>query len=194
MCAHVYALQPLPHFLANGRVRFFNVTCQTENAEVPKDHGSCRDLRSSSTSCSLHLPAGRCLCTLTTSTSAGTSPKAQIWLRGAADGGRASFTREPGSFSEFLQVESAAERDQSALNKELVGLSHTDLKVFPLPLFKQREAASWGSDYKRSGLQQFAGSQAVGSFKVCLFILHTVITMNILSNRISCLKGEKKRA
>nr|XP_046268504.1 interleukin-6 receptor subunit beta isoform X2 [Scatophagus argus] len=77
--------KPLPHFLANGRVLFFNVTCQTESAEVLKDHGTCRDVNNATTSCSLHLPAGRCSCALTASTSAGTSPEARIWLLGASE-------------------------------------------------------------------------------------------------------------
>lgn len=89
--SHVYTVQPLPRFLANGRVLFFNVTCQTESAQVLKDHGSCRDLRSANTSCSLRLPAGRCSCALTASTSAGTSPEAHIWHRGASERGRVSL-------------------------------------------------------------------------------------------------------
>ncbi|XP_070698926.1 interleukin-6 receptor subunit beta-like [Pempheris klunzingeri] len=72
--------KPLPHFLANGRVLFFNVTCQTESTQVLNDHGSCRDLHHTSTSCSLLLPADRCSCALTASTSAGASPEARMWL------------------------------------------------------------------------------------------------------------------
>ncbi|KAM9354832.1 interleukin-6 receptor subunit beta [Pholidichthys leucotaenia] len=75
--------KPLPHFLVNGRVLFYNVTCRTKNAQVLRDHGSCRDLHLNSTSCSLYIPAGRCSCTLTVSTSAGESQEAQMWLRGA---------------------------------------------------------------------------------------------------------------
>ncbi|XP_051238716.1 interleukin-6 receptor subunit beta isoform X2 [Dicentrarchus labrax] len=77
--------KPLPRFLANGRVLFFNVTCQTESTQILNDHGSCRDLPHTSTSCSLRLPAGRCSCALTASTSAGTSPEARIWLPGASE-------------------------------------------------------------------------------------------------------------
>uniref|UniRef100_A0AAQ5YZL0 Fibronectin type-III domain-containing protein n=1 Tax=Amphiprion ocellaris TaxID=80972 RepID=A0AAQ5YZL0_AMPOC len=77
--------KPLSHFLANGRVLFYNVTCWTENAQVLSDHGSCRDLQSSSTSCSLFLPAERCSCALTASTSAGTSPPARMLLPGASE-------------------------------------------------------------------------------------------------------------
>ncbi|XP_035529273.1 interleukin-6 receptor subunit beta [Morone saxatilis] len=77
--------KPLPRFLASGRVLFFNVTCQTESAQILNDHGSCRDLPHTSTSCSLRLPAGRCSCALTASTSAGTSPEARIWLPGASE-------------------------------------------------------------------------------------------------------------
>ncbi|XP_044023287.1 interleukin-6 receptor subunit beta isoform X2 [Siniperca chuatsi] len=77
--------KPLPRFLARGRVLFFNVTCQTESAQVLNDHGSCRDLHHTSTSCSLLLPLGRCSCALTASTSAGTSPEARMWLLGASE-------------------------------------------------------------------------------------------------------------
>ncbi|XP_027131073.1 interleukin-6 receptor subunit beta isoform X1 [Larimichthys crocea] len=76
---------PLPRLLANGRVLFFSVTCQTESAQVLSDHGSCSHLGHTSTSCSLHLPEGRCSCKLTASTSAGSSPKARIWLLGASE-------------------------------------------------------------------------------------------------------------
>lgn len=81
-------LQPLPHFLANGRVLFYNVTCLTDGSPELGDRGSCGVLRGTKTSCSLPLPPARCLCSLTASTSAGTSPGAQIWLRGATDPGR----------------------------------------------------------------------------------------------------------
>ncbi|XP_029983565.1 interleukin-31 receptor subunit alpha isoform X2 [Sphaeramia orbicularis] len=77
--------KPLPHFLANGLFRFYNVTCRTEGGLVLTDNGSCRNLHGSCTSCSLHLPPGRCSCSLTASTSAGTSPEAWIWLHGAQD-------------------------------------------------------------------------------------------------------------
>ncbi|GAA6213324.1 interleukin-6 receptor subunit beta-like isoform X1 [Lates japonicus] len=77
--------KPLPHFLANGRVHFYNVTCGTESAQILNDHGSCRDLHHASTSCTLLLPAKPCSCTLTASNSAGTSPEAQIWLLGASE-------------------------------------------------------------------------------------------------------------
>ncbi|KAM4542655.1 interleukin-31 receptor subunit alpha isoform 2-T2 [Odontesthes bonariensis] len=76
--------KPLPRSLANGRVLFYNVTCETENARVLSD-GSCRDLHHPSASCSLLLPSGRCSCALTASTSAGTSPKARISLLSASD-------------------------------------------------------------------------------------------------------------
>ncbi|XP_008303186.1 interleukin-6 receptor subunit beta [Stegastes partitus] len=77
--------KPLPHFLANGRVLFYNVTCQTDGGQVLSNHGSCRDLQHSTTSCSLLLPAGRCSCALTASTSAGTSPPARMLLPGASE-------------------------------------------------------------------------------------------------------------
>lgn len=80
--------KPLPRHLANGRVLFFNVTCQTEGAQILNNLGSCRYLHNTSTSCYLRLPAGRCSCSLTASTSVGTSPKAWIWLPGA-------FEKEP---------------------------------------------------------------------------------------------------
>ncbi|XP_029317034.1 interleukin-6 receptor subunit beta [Cottoperca gobio] len=71
--------------MTNGRVLFFNVTCRTGSAQVLNDHGSCRDLHPTSTSCSFLLPAGRCSCALTASTSAGTSPEALIWFSGASE-------------------------------------------------------------------------------------------------------------
>ncbi|XP_040916831.1 interleukin-31 receptor subunit alpha [Toxotes jaculatrix] len=77
--------KPLPHFLANGRSLFYNVTCQTESAQILNDHGSCRDLHHTRTSCTLLLPTERCSCALTASNSAGTSPEAQIWLLGASE-------------------------------------------------------------------------------------------------------------
>ncbi|KAG8013245.1 Interleukin-6 receptor subunit beta, partial [Nibea albiflora] len=77
--------KPLTRLLANGRVLFFSVTCQTEGAQVLSDHENCSRLDNTSTSCSLHLPEGRCSCKLTASTSAGTSPEAQIWLLGASE-------------------------------------------------------------------------------------------------------------
>uniref|UniRef100_UPI0037E84262 interleukin-31 receptor subunit alpha-like n=1 Tax=Semicossyphus pulcher TaxID=241346 RepID=UPI0037E84262 len=77
--------QPLPRYLANGRVLFYNITCEPQSSEVLNDHGSCRDLDHASTTCSLLLPAGRCSCALTASTSAGTSPEARIWLLGASE-------------------------------------------------------------------------------------------------------------
>ncbi|XP_076604135.1 interleukin-31 receptor subunit alpha [Chaetodon auriga] len=75
--------KPLPRHLANGKVLFFSVNCQTENAQVLRDRGSCTDLTNTSTSCSLRLPAGRCSCALTASTSEGASPEARIWFLGA---------------------------------------------------------------------------------------------------------------
>ncbi|XP_034714869.1 interleukin-6 receptor subunit beta [Etheostoma cragini] len=77
--------KPLPHYLSNGRVLFFNVSCQTESAQVLIDYGSCKDLHHMNTSCSLLLPAGRWSCALKASNSAGTSPEARIWLRGASE-------------------------------------------------------------------------------------------------------------
>ncbi|XP_042292673.1 interleukin-31 receptor subunit alpha [Thunnus maccoyii] len=77
--------KPLPHSLANGEVLFYNVTCQTESAQVLNDHRSCRDLHNSCTSCSLLLPAVRSSCALTASTSAGTSAEARIWLLGVSE-------------------------------------------------------------------------------------------------------------
>ncbi|CAJ1074431.1 interleukin-6 receptor subunit beta isoform X1 [Xyrichtys novacula] len=75
--------QPLPRSLASGRVLFYNVTCETQSSEVLNDRGSCEDLDHASLSCSLSLPAGRCSCALTASTSGGTSPETRIWLLGA---------------------------------------------------------------------------------------------------------------
>lgn len=77
--------QPLPHFLANGRILYYNVTCHTEGGSLLSDRGTCRDLNNSSTSCSLRLPARRCSCALTASNSVGTSPKRQIWLLGDSE-------------------------------------------------------------------------------------------------------------
>lgn len=71
--------KPLPHALANGRVLFYNITCQDENAVVWQDR-NCSDLNISHTSCVLELPLGPCSCSITASTSVGTSPKASIWL------------------------------------------------------------------------------------------------------------------
>nr|XP_019953542.1 PREDICTED: interleukin-6 receptor subunit beta-like [Paralichthys olivaceus] len=75
----------LPPFLANGRLLFYNVTCQTESAQILNDRGSCRDLHQTRTSCTFLLPAECCSCALTASNSAGTSPRAQIWLLGASE-------------------------------------------------------------------------------------------------------------
>ncbi|CAK6966964.1 interleukin-31 receptor subunit alpha [Scomber scombrus] len=77
--------KPLPRFLANGEVLFYNVTCQTESAQVLNGPGSCRDLHSSGTSCSLLLPAVQSSCALTASTSAGTSEEARIWFLGVSE-------------------------------------------------------------------------------------------------------------
>ncbi|XP_071354820.1 interleukin-31 receptor subunit alpha-like isoform X2 [Trachinotus anak] len=77
--------KPLPHSLANGRVLFYNVTCQKDSAQILKDHGSCRDLHHTNMSCTLLLPAEHCSCSLTASNSAGTSPESQIWLLGASE-------------------------------------------------------------------------------------------------------------
>ncbi|XP_006798424.2 interleukin-6 receptor subunit beta [Neolamprologus brichardi] len=77
--------KPLPHFLANGKIVFYNVTCQTESTPILSDHGSCKYLHHLSTSCSLLLPAGRSFCTLTASTSAGVSPKSKILLHGSSE-------------------------------------------------------------------------------------------------------------
>ncbi|KAM7403352.1 hypothetical protein PAMA_004008 [Pampus argenteus] len=76
---------PLTRFLANGKVLFYNVTCQTESAQVLNDYGSCKDLNNSCTSCSLLLPGARSSCALTASTSAGTSAEARIWLLGVSE-------------------------------------------------------------------------------------------------------------
>lgn len=72
--------KPLPHALANGKVRYYNVTCQDENADVLQDKGNCSNLNVSHTSCVLKLPLGPCSCSINASTSVGTSPKASIWL------------------------------------------------------------------------------------------------------------------
>lgn len=76
----ILCIQPLPHSLAHGRVVFYNVSCETETAQVLGDHGSCNNLLGVNTSCSLRLPSGRCSCALTASTSAGTSPQARLWI------------------------------------------------------------------------------------------------------------------
>ncbi|XP_067336249.1 interleukin-31 receptor subunit alpha [Channa argus] len=75
----------LPRFLANGKVLYYSVTCQTESTQILNDYGNCRDLNHTRTSCSLLLPPEPCSCTLTASNSAGTSPEAQIWLLGASE-------------------------------------------------------------------------------------------------------------
>ncbi|XP_076013410.1 interleukin-6 receptor subunit beta-like isoform X2 [Genypterus blacodes] len=73
--------KPLPHFLANGKVLSYNVTCQKESGVVLENRGSsCEVLDHTRTSCSLLLPTESCFCSLTASNSAGTSPEAQIWL------------------------------------------------------------------------------------------------------------------
>lgn len=69
--------KPLPHSLANGRVLFYNVTCQTEN--LLPENGNCSNLDHSQTSCSLFLPIESWSCALSASTSAGTSPKTWLW-------------------------------------------------------------------------------------------------------------------
>ncbi|XP_062253899.1 interleukin-6 receptor subunit beta-like [Platichthys flesus] len=75
----------LPHVLANGRLLFYNLTCQTESSAILNDQGTCRDLHPTRTSCTFLLPAERCSCALSASNSAGTSPQAQIWLLGASE-------------------------------------------------------------------------------------------------------------
>ncbi|XP_029900804.1 interleukin-6 receptor subunit beta-like [Myripristis murdjan] len=90
--------KPLPHFQANGRVLFYNVTCQSENTAVLNVGGSCQSLNETRTSCSLRLPPERCSCFLNASNSAGTSPKAQIWLSGVSEKERPppnQFTANP---------------------------------------------------------------------------------------------------
>ncbi|KAM6912139.1 interleukin-6 receptor subunit beta-like [Xenentodon cancila] len=72
--------KPLPRLLANGRVVFYNLTCQTKS-----DRESCRDLRHPSFSCNLLLPDGYSSCSLTASTFAGASPEARIWLPGTSE-------------------------------------------------------------------------------------------------------------
>ena len=79
--------QRLPHILANGRVLFFNVTCRSQSGRALTDVGSCRDLCSENTTCSLWLPPAPCSCALTASNSVGPSPEARIWLPGAAETG-----------------------------------------------------------------------------------------------------------
>uniref|UniRef100_A0A3Q2CKF2 Interleukin-6 receptor subunit beta-like n=1 Tax=Cyprinodon variegatus TaxID=28743 RepID=A0A3Q2CKF2_CYPVA len=77
--------KPLPRLLANGRVRRYNVYCRTENGQILKDNGSCRTLLDVDTSCRLALPAVRCSCALTASTSAGTSPEDRVWIPGSSE-------------------------------------------------------------------------------------------------------------
>lgn len=72
--------KPLPHVLANGRVLSYNVICQEENAKVLQDKGNCSNLDISHTSCVMKLPLGQCSCSISASTSVGTSPRAWIWL------------------------------------------------------------------------------------------------------------------
>ncbi|XP_041809751.1 interleukin-6 receptor subunit beta isoform X2 [Chelmon rostratus] len=118
----------LPRFLANGRVLFYNVTCQTESAQVLKDHGSCRDLHNTSTSCSLWLPAGRCSCTLTASTSAGASPEARVWFLGA-------FETEPPPPSQI----SASRLDDSSLDVRWTAPANRSTSGFLVEWFAVRE-------------------------------------------------------
>lgn len=72
--------KPLPHSVANGRVLFYNVSCQSKDAQILQDKGSCSDLSHSHTSCSLRLPLECCSCSLSASTSVGASPKSWIWF------------------------------------------------------------------------------------------------------------------
>ena len=95
-CLHLVSsflssVQALPHVLANGRLLFYNVTCKTESAQILNDQGTCRDLHQPRASCTFLLPAERCSCALTASNSAGSSPRAQIWLLGASETGKASI-------------------------------------------------------------------------------------------------------
>uniref|UniRef100_A0A8C6WXS5 Fibronectin type-III domain-containing protein n=1 Tax=Neogobius melanostomus TaxID=47308 RepID=A0A8C6WXS5_9GOBI len=75
--------KPLPHDLANGRIVSYNISCVDENAEGLREKGNCTYLDISHTSCILKLPMGPCSCSISASTSVGTSPKASIWLRKA---------------------------------------------------------------------------------------------------------------
>ncbi|KAJ0062981.1 hypothetical protein NL108_010278 [Boleophthalmus pectinirostris] len=75
--------KPLPLAFANGRVRFYNVTCSDENRQVLPDRGNCSKLDISHSSCVLKLPLGRCSCSISASTSAGASQKSWIWFKPA---------------------------------------------------------------------------------------------------------------
>lgn len=123
--------KPLPHPLANGRVLFYNVTCQTEGCHVLNDHGSCRDLYLTSTSCSLLLPAGRCSCALAASTSAGASPKARIWFSGASD-------TDPAAPSQFT----VSPLNDSGLDVRWTALVDRSINGFVLEWFAVREKNS----------------------------------------------------
>ncbi|XP_029972603.1 interleukin-31 receptor subunit alpha isoform X2 [Salarias fasciatus] len=70
--------KPLPP--ASGRVLFYNVTCQTEKDGVLNNLNGCKHLDATKTSCSVHLPADRCSCSLTASTFGGASPEARLWI------------------------------------------------------------------------------------------------------------------
>ncbi|XP_072314290.1 interleukin-6 receptor subunit beta [Eucyclogobius newberryi] len=80
--------KPLAHYLANGRVLFYNVTCLDGNTHVIPDKGNCSSLDISHTSCALKLPLGRCSCSISASTAVGTSPKAWLWFNGAKENER----------------------------------------------------------------------------------------------------------
>ncbi|XP_060919371.1 interleukin-6 receptor subunit beta [Labrus mixtus] len=123
--------KPLPGFLANGRVLFYNVTCHTESPHVLYDHGNCRDLNSTSTSCSLLLPAGRSSCALTASTSAGTSSEARIWLPGASE-------REPPSLSNLT----ACSLDDSRLDVRWMAPVGWPVRGYVVEWFAVREKNS----------------------------------------------------
>ncbi|XP_035024535.1 interleukin-6 receptor subunit beta [Hippoglossus stenolepis] len=118
----------LPRVLANGRLLFYNVTCQTESAQILNDQGTCRDLHQTRTSCTFLLPAERCSCALTASNSAGTSPRAQIWLF------RASETEPPSP-----RQLTACPLDDNSVNVSWTAPANRSVSGFVLEYFAVRE-------------------------------------------------------
>ncbi|AWP16273.1 putative interleukin-6 receptor subunit beta-like [Scophthalmus maximus] len=121
----------LPRSRANGRVLFYNVTCQTESALIPSDRGTCGDLHRATMSCTLLLPAERCSCALTASNSAGTSPEARTWLLGASE-------TEPPSPREIA----ASPLDDDSLGVHWTPPDDPSVSGFVLEWFAVRELSS----------------------------------------------------
>ncbi|XP_060938144.1 interleukin-6 receptor subunit beta [Limanda limanda] len=118
----------LPHVLANGRLLFYKVTCQTESSTILNDQGTCRDLHPTRTSCTFLLPAERCSCALSTSNSAGTSPPALIWLLGASE-------TEPPSPRQLT----ARPMDDNSVNISWTAPANRSVSGFVLEYFAVRE-------------------------------------------------------